>query len=331
MDIFTGLINLKSIKMNRIKSFVLFAVISVTFISNSYSQSNSTYNFLKLDVDSRSSALAGTFVSADNDVNTIYYNPAGLATLTNKQASVGFFKYLLDINSGNAAYSQKYKNLGYFGAGIRFINYGTFDRYDESFNNTGTFTANDLALSLGYANKYKDNFYYGANLKLIYSSIESYNSFATAVDLGFMYRIPEQYFNAGISLLNLGTQLKTYSGTKESLPLDLRIGASKRLEYLPLTFSFSFNNLTVEKDKFLDRFKNITLGGEFVLNEYVNLRFGYNNQLRQNLKTGSSIGIGGFSAGLGFNFQEKYRLDYAFNSMGNIGALHRINLGFSFK
>lgn len=311
----------------RIKK-VLLLVIILAGITDVIPQTKTTYNFLRLDVDARSSSMAGSFIAAENDVNTLFYNPAGIATLKNSQVSAGFFKYLLDINSGNAAFAMKYKDYGYFSAGIRYINYGSFDKYDENFNNIGTFSANDLAFSLGYANEYEGKLFYGANAKIIYSNIDEYTSTGLALDLGLMYKIQEFDANIGISLLNLGTQVSSYLDTKENLPLELKFGGSKKLEYLPLTFNFSFNNLAEETDDFIDRFKNFSLGGEFILSDYFNLRLGYNNQQRQNLKTGSSIGIGGFSAGIGFKYEEKYHIDYAFNSMGKIGATHRINLRY---
>ncbi|MCE1165894.1 MAG: type IX secretion system protein PorQ [Bacteroidetes bacterium] len=317
--------------MVKIKSFAVILFVFLLFQAVSTAQQQYTYQFLNLNTDARSAAMAGNLVAVENDVNTIFYNPAGLATLDGKKASVGFFKYLMDINSGNAAYSQKFKDIGYFGAGIRYINYGTFDKYDEYFNNVGTFGVNELALSLGYANTYMQNFKYGVNVKLIYSSIDEYKSYGAAVDLGAMYSFPEQKFTIGASLLNLGTQLKTYYGTRERLPLDLRIGGSKKLDYLPLTFNFGFSNLADDYDKFFERFKNVIVGGEFELNEYVLLRAGYDNALRQNLKTGSSTGIAGFSAGVGIKFKDTYRLDYAFNSMGHVGSVHRINLAFDLK
>ena len=305
-------------------------LVAVFFAANlSVAQQQNTYDFLKLNVDARSSAMAGSFVSMENDVNAIFYNPAGLATLSNKQASVGFFKYLMDINAGNASYSQKYKDIGFFGAGIRYINYGTMDKYDENYQNQGTFGASDLALSLGYANVYKNNFNYGANVKLIYSSIDEYSSVGLALDLGALYVFPEQKLNLGVSVLNLGTQVKKYISTAEQLPLDIRIGMTKSLEHLPLTVNLGFANLANSYDKFFDRFKNIIVGGEFILNDYVLLRVGYNNVERQNFKTGTSLGISGFSAGFGIKFANNYKLDYAFNSLGNIGAAHRFNLGFN--
>lgn len=314
------------VKSNLFKALI----VAIVFASNcSIAQQQNTYDFLNLNVDARSSSMAGSFVSVDNDVNAIFYNPAGLATLKGKQASVGFFKYLMDINSGNVSYSQKYKELGYFGAGIRYMNYGTFDKYDESYQNLGNFGASDLALSLGYANVYKENFKYGANAKFIYSNIDEYSSIGLALDLGALYILPEQRLNFGVSVLNLGTQVKKYISTSESLPLDIRIGMTKTLEHLPLTVNIGFARLADSYDKFYERFKNIVVGGEFVLNDYVLLRVGYNNAERKNYKTGSSIGISGFSAGVGIIFNDKYKLDYAFNSLGNVGAAHRFNLGFN--
>ena len=152
-----------------------------------------------------------------------------------------------------------------------------------------------------------------------------------ALDLGAIYSIPESKFSIGTSILNLGTQLQSYNGNSEKLPLDVRLGLTKQLDYLPLTFNFGWSNLADDYEDFFDRFLNIIVGGEFNLNEYVDLRIGYSNPQRQNYQTGSSIGLGGFSAGLGIKLQEKYKLDYSFNSLGSVGSEHRIYFGFILK
>ncbi|MEO6696203.1 MAG: type IX secretion system protein PorQ [Ignavibacteria bacterium] len=318
--------------MKNIKSTVIVIILFILTLSNtSFSQNKSTYNFLRLDIGARASALGGSFNSSTNDVNSIFYNPAALSTLTNRQVTVGFFKYLLDINSGNFAYGQRYKDLGYFGAGIRYINYGSFEKFDEQSNSLGTFSANEIAFSLGYSNTTKNNFHYGVNLKLIYSGIGDYSSTAIAADLGALYMIPASQWNFGLSVLNLGTQLKKYNSTSEELPVDLRFGVSKKLEHLPLRVYLELDNLTEKQDKFLDRFTNLSVGGEFDFSDNVKFRIGYNNSQRQDLKTGSSLGIAGFSAGLGFKVLENYSLDYAFNSLGKIGSTHKIDVGFAWK
>lgn len=318
--------------MNIVKIRSLVLVLFVFgFLNNLHSQTQSTFNFLKLDIGARASALGGSFNTQTDDINSIFYNPASLSTLTHKQASVGFFKYLLDINSGNASFGQRYKDAGYFGAGIRYINYGSFQKTDAEATSLGTFSANELALSLGYSNVYKSNFHYGVNLKFIYSGIDSYTSTALAADFGLLYTIPSSMWNFGLSLLNAGSQISKYNSTGEDLPLDLRVGVSKKLEHLPLRVHFEVDNLTEAQDQFFDRFKNLSVGGEFDFSENVQFRIGYDNGARQNLETGSSVGMAGFSAGLGIKFLKNYSLDYAFNSMGKIGSTHKIDVGFALR
>jgi hypothetical protein len=314
------------------KSLQALLVILIVLATNPLrSQTNTTYDFLKLDVSARANALAGSYVSATNDVNTIFYNPAGLSTLKETQAAAGFYKYLLDINAGIISYGQRYNDAGYIGGAIRYINYGSFEKYDEESNNIGTFSANEIAISLGYANATESNFHYGVNLKFIYSGIDEYSSTALAGDFGIMYILPKTEWNFALSLLNAGFQLSQYNSTTEDLPLDLRIGLSKKLEHLPLTVRFEFDDLTDNTGDFIDRFKNLSVGGEFDFNEYVKFRIGYDNGQRVNLETGSSIGLAGFSTGIGFKFLDDYAIDYAFNSLGNVGTTNTIDLHFAIK
>ncbi|MBK9334583.1 MAG: hypothetical protein IPM96_19815 [Ignavibacteria bacterium] len=72
---------------------------------------------------------------------------------------------------------------------MKYFNYGSFEKFDEQSNSLGTFSANDLAVSVSYSNNFRPNFYYGANLKYIYSQIDDFNSSAVAVDLGLLYVI----------------------------------------------------------------------------------------------------------------------------------------------
>jgi len=182
-----------------------------------------------------------------------------------------------------------------------------------------------MALLIGYGNQLDQNFYYGANLKFIYSSIAGEASTGLAVDLGLHYAIPELRWNFGFSVLNLGTQLSSYFSTKEDLPLDIRLGFSKELERVPFRFFWSFNKLNENKDNFFNRFNQITFGGEFRLGQSLRLRLGFDNEKRKELKIGTSAGLAGFSVGLGF-IVNKYNVDYSFSSMGSIGSLHRIGI-----
>lgn len=298
--------------------FTLFASVSITAQQN-------IYDFLRLDTSPRAAALAGSFVSNFDDPNVIFYNPAGINSLEETPISFSFLKHLLDINSASLAISREFEGIGRFGAGVQYINYGTLTRADADGNKTGDFGAGDMALTLGYANNLDANTFYGVNVKFIYSGIADRSSTGIAFDLGLQYLIPESKWSFGFSVLNLGTQISSYYSAKEDLPLDIRLGFSKELKHIPFRFYFSFIKLNEKQDNTLDKFKQFTFGGEIKLSKSINLRIGYDNEKRKELKIGSSAGLAGFHVGFGILIQD-YNIDYAFSQMGDIGSLHRFGI-----
>ena len=311
------------------KYIIKIIVISIILSSSMFAEiggKTSLYEFLRNESSSRAAGLGGSFVCFPNDPNVIFYNPAGLATLDSKLASFGFLKHLMDVNAGYASYAQQLDFLrGYIGVGVQYYNYGGFEELNEVGEKIGDFNAGDFALTFGYARKTETNFYYGMNLKLIYSSIADMSSAALAGDIGLFYSIPDEEINIGLSIQNCGVELKTYDGLSEGLPLDIKVGISKKLEHLPLNINLNFHHLNFSYNDFIERFKAFSVGGEFILSQYFKLRVGYNNLRRLDLKLGSSSGMAGLSLGLGAQVN-KYFFDYSFSSYGAIGGLHRINL-----
>ena len=303
------------------------------FTAPLYTQDNPSYDFLNVIPSARASALAGAFETYTNDPNIIFYNPAGLSTIDKKEVSAGFGKYLLDINFGDAAFAYKYKDLGWFGVAVKYFNYGSFDYIDDNGNSLGTFHANDMMFNVGYSNLIYGKVNYGVNLKFIYSQIADYKSTALAADIGLMYVIPSEDMSIGFTINNYGKQLTSYISSKERLPLDIRIGISKKLEHLPLRLSVSLSNLGKGNMHFLDvgRLKSFAIGGEFELSDYVSARIGYNNQQRQDMQLGTTFGLAGFSGGIGIKFLGKYKFDYSLNSFGKVGSMHRFDVGYIFN
>lgn len=312
------------------KRIVMFGIwIGIFTAQQSTAETNTVFNFLRNDVSPRAAALAGSFVTITNDPNSIFYNPAALSTLETPMGSLGFFKHLLDINSGYASYSQSYEDLGYFGAGILYTNYGSFDETDDLGNTLGTFSASEFAFTLGYSNLFEESLHYGVNVKFIYSSIAGYKSTGLAGDIGLLYGIPDTKVTVGASIRNLGAQLSSYISTKESLPLDFVVGASLVPRGLPLLLNVNFHKLNEDQDKFGDRFKAFTVGGEFTLSKVLQARVGFDNEKRKDLRIGATSGLAGFSGGIGITASE-YKIDYSLSSLGSIGSLHRISIGTSF-
>ncbi len=287
-----------------------------------------TYDFLRSDVSARAAALGGSFVTMTDDPNTIFYNPAGLASLTTNRVSFGFFKHLMDINSGYASYGAEIPSLGHVGFSALYINYGQFQQTGDDGQNLGTFGAGEFALGAGYAGELLPGFNYGVNAKYIYSAIANYHSSGAAVDFGLLYSAVPQRLILGASLLNLGTQLNPYINTREDLPLDLKVGASIYPEHLPAVILLSFDGLNEYQDNFADHFKAFAVGVEFTASPNVQLRFGYNNENRQDMTIGQSAGFAGLSLGIGFT-NNTYTIDYGYTSYGQIGALHRISIALT--
>jgi len=312
--------------MRRVLTYAALAALAA---SPATAQETTAFSFLRSDVGARAAALAGSVVSLTNDPAGLFVNPASLGTLNSPSGAAGFFKHLLDINAGYVVYGQSLEGIGSVGAGVLYTNYGTFDRMDEFGNSSGTFTASDMALSLGYSTEIQENLTAGGALKFIYSSIAGYTSTAAAADLGVLYRIPESRLSLGASIRNMGKMMTTYAGISEPLPLDLAVGASIVPRGLPLLLNVDFHRLNENPGSFIDRFGAFTVGGEFTLSRVIRARFGYNNQTRKDLQTGTTAGLAGFSAGVGISVST-YLVDYSLSSLGAIGNLHRVSIGTTF-
>jgi hypothetical protein len=277
----------------------------------------------------RAASLGGSFVSDNDDPDVIFYNPAGMEFLNNSEASFSFVKYLLDINMASFSYSTKLGDIGRVGAAIRYANYGTFTGADENGNLTGDYTAGEGALLLGYSNLLDVNFSYGVSVELIYSTIAGRSSSGIATDLGLHYQIPSNLIDIGFSILNAGSQISSYYTTKESLPVTMALGISKKMEHIPVKIFLDFHDLYEQDIDFVHRLNNFSLGAEFYLSKVINLRFGYDNQNRSDLTIGQSAGLAGISLGLGVLISG-YTFNYGYSSYGQIGGLNRIGVTTTF-
>ncbi len=292
-----------------------------------YAADGGTFGFLRNEVSPRSAALGGGFVTMTDDAAVIFLNPAALGTLSGERFGVGFTKNLLDINSGYACYGRQIENFGFVGAGVQYINYGKFDGKGAEGQDIGSFGAGELALTVGYAGELPGGLHYGANAKYIYSSIAEYSSSGMAIDAGIQYILVRDRVLFGASLTNLGTQFSPYINTQESLPLDLTMGLSLFPEHLPAVVTINFHKLNEAVDTFTDHLKLFSAGVELSPASNIQIRVGYNNERRQELKLGTSSGFAGLSAGLGVSSGD-YTIDYSYTSYGGVGAVHQISVSF---
>lgn len=305
--------------------FVFFSLL-IVFIFNTESHSqDSPFNFLRYMESARASALSGAVVSMPEDISMIYYNPAVINTISGNNFNSTFLKHVLDINSGNVIYSPDLDINGRLAASVGFTSYGSFDYADQFGNLGGTFSSNDLSFGLSYGNSLDTNFHYGVTAKFISVTLEEVSTSALAFDFGLLYEIPNKRTNIGFSILHLGTQFNKISEDGESLPIDARIGVNHRLKGLPLLVNFSFHHLADEADGFFDRFKSFSLGGEFYFGDHVEVRLGYNNEIRNLTSADTESSLTGLSGGIGIK-TEVLNFDYGFSKYGSSANMHRFSI-----
>ena len=113
----------------------------------------STYQFLNLVSSPRQAALGGKVITNfDYDVTGGLFNPASINPEMDNQLALNYSSYLGGISYGTGAYAYTWdRHVQTFHVGMTYINYGTFDGYDENGVSTGSFTGNEAALSFGYA------------------------------------------------------------------------------------------------------------------------------------------------------------------------------------
>lgn len=320
-----------------LKKQVLFFMILICSVSHGQIGGRYTYQFLNLTSSPRQAALGGkTITIYDEDVNQAMSNPATLNEDMDKNLSLNYGNYYGEASYGTASYAYTYdRHLQTFYAGVSYVNYGSFEGYDENGQATSDFTGSEGALSVGYAyNIPFTDLHIGANVKLITSALESYNSFGGAIDLGFLYVVEKNDINLALVIRNIGTQFTTYSGIQEKLPLEIIAGVSQELEHVPIRWHLTLENLqqwdlsfsnpvrgttnidgttSNEKVSFVNNaLRHVIFGVELFPKKAFNLRLGYNFRRGEELKIEDQRNFSGISLGFGLKMN-KLKFNYSYS------------------
>jgi len=342
-------VTLKSVGILFLSSLLIFV-----FSSSLFGQigGNHTYEFLNFTSSARIAAMGGDFLTInDNDITLASTNPSIINPEMHNMLGVAYADYYADINHGLATYSRTFNKIGSFAASMQYLSYGKFDYADVTGERSGQFYAGETALNIGWGRQLDSLFSIGANLKFIYSSLESYNSFGMAVDVAGSYNSRDRTFTVSLIGKNIGRQLKAYQGGNiEPIPFELQMGLSKRFKHLPFRFSVLYNNIEkwnlryedpqdVQTDpitgeveteskisEIADNFmRHIIFGGELVIAKVLSLRAGYNYGRRQELKVTNKAALVGFSWGFGIKVY-KFHIGYARSTYHLHGSPNYITL-----
>lgn len=309
---------------------------------------NYAYQFINVVPSARVAAQGGVPIAhTDDDLNFALWNPSLLNAEMDGQVSISMVDYVSDILLGDVSYARHFDSIGTFSVGLRYLNYGDFDRTNSIGIKTGTFTGTDMALTFGYGYTIDTNWSVGANMKIINSKYDAYGSTGMAFDLGVTYQIPSKRLSFALVAKNAGFQFNPYDAQREKIPFELQVGMSNRFEHLPLRWSITYAHLekwdlryddprdvTVNLDGEVEEdppnvmnnlLRHFVVGAEFAPTKSFNIQFGYNFRKRQELNLESRRTSAGFSFGLGLKIS-KFRINYARNMYHVAGGANNFSI-----
>jgi hypothetical protein len=335
-----------------IKKLVLILFTLLFFFPKTFSQTviaKYAGEFLAIGVGGRSLGMGGAYVAVANDVTAGYFNPAGLAQINYPEFSLMHEERFGNlVNYDYAAVAVPYGKDMTFGLsvirlgvdGIPDTRGALIDRNtgevisDPNYINNSSagldyskiteFSDQDWAVFLSFAKKYSDNFFYGANVKLIYEGLAEYNAYGIGFDVGAWYT-PFTNFSLGANFQDVTTTLVAWStGTNELISPTAKIGAAYKFNFLwgvitpALDLDIRFENRQYASEFNLGPVSfDMNTGFEYSFKNIIMVRAGY-NEVKQ------------FTIGAGIKLP-KLNIDYSFarfnaSDIESLPDTHRISL-----
>lgn len=286
----------------------------------------SAANFLKIPVGARETSLGGAFTAVADNADAVFYNPAGLGLLAAPEVSYAFNNYLPGVSQQGLAAAYPAAR-GTLGLGVNYLSVQAFDSYDNADNRTGSVSAYDLSLHLGYGGgletdlKFLPSLRYGAAVKYISERLDNSKASGYAIDAGLLLLAPVKNLTFGLGLENLAASRLEFIRGGAKPPFKFKTGVSYRLgdpgRAVASLFSLDYNSPE-------DGPGYLAAGIESVLYGALALRAGYSSF--GEISNGVSFGLG---FGLPVRGGREIRLDYSYGASYDFGNVHKF--GFSCK
>lgn len=316
---------------------------------------NQVMTFLQLSQSPRVAAIGGlTAANPSRDVMLSFSNPALLRPEFHGQIGMSYNFFYAGTRISNVMFAQHSKSLNTtLGAGLQYINYGSFKQTDEFGNENGNVIAREYMLSLNASRRYSEKWRYGASLKYARSVLSSRKAAALLADIGLMFADTNHQWYVGAVIKNAGLMVQNYEkGNSSSLPMDLQIGIVKKFKKAPFsinvlghhlyTWDIRYNNpadvvtnellfndtitKTKEKTYFADKlFRHLVFAIDIQLGKRFEASVGYNHLRRGELAYSEKKGLAGFSMGVGI-YLNKFIVHYAQSHYHIAGAYHELGL-----
>lgn len=306
---------------------------------------------LLIPVGARGIATGGAMLASLTGLESVYYNPAGLARGEGAEAMFSYMSYLADINISYFAVASNLGDFGSIGLSFKTFDFGDIPVTTVEFpDGTGeTYSPTFLTMGLTYSKIITDRISVGANFKLITEEIINTSATGFALDFGVQYRFSESLY-LGASVKNIGTNM-TYSGpdlqSRTEIPGANITDPGGIYEVVAEEFQIpSYFELSLAYNYNFNEQNNIMLASTFVNNnsfeDQLNfgLEYGFMNTFfvrgGYNMLTENTEGsVFGFTAGAGvqydFGAEVGIVVDYAFRQVDEFpdpNHIFTVKLGF---
>jgi len=320
---------------------------------------------MAIGVDAAALGMSNTMVAHTQDVNSGYWNPAGLMKLKSNQASLMHASYFANIAQYDyAAFAMPIDENSAWG--ISMIRFGVDDILNTTqlidsqgnidYNRISLFSTADYGFTFSYARKLPiTGLHYGVNTKIIRRIIGTFaDSWGFGFDMGLQYQHKDWQFGLmvrdvtttysvwAINEKEYNTIKEAVDGQNQELPESTEItlpkaqlGVSKKFKFNNETSLLAATNLNMRFDRTKDIISSDrlsiepALGFELGYTDLVFLRAGVGNF--QNIQQLDGTDKVGFQPNVGLGFQYKgIQVDYALTDLGDQSAALYSNI-FSVK
>ncbi len=277
---------------------------------------NTGASFLKISPSAAAVGMGGAYTAMAGDINALYYNPAGIASVRATQIGASHTEWISDIRYDYAAGAFQIKK-GVLGMSATLLTMGQMEGRGENREKADDFGASDFMFQTTYGRGM-----YGGSVKIIRQSIADETALGVAVDAGIHKNLSaiSKNLNLGIALKNLGPKMK-FINEGYSLPVTLSSG---------LGYTYGALTLSVDADyEPIDENFKVSLGTQWQPIPYLSVRGGYFLNLLKSATESQyeafSLPTKGLGGGLGLNISE-YSLNYAVVPYSDLGTTQRVSI-----
>ncbi len=272
-------------------------------------------DILRIGVGARAIAMGEAYVAQADDVSSLYWNPAGLALMQERQASFMYSQQLQGLSYQNAGIGIPLEN-GAIGGSLSYLSYGQIDGYDQTGAPTGDQKAYSGVGTLGAA-WLGNQWSLGVNAKGIQETLADESASTFAFDFGGTVIYPKPVMGgtlrAGAVVQNLGSGMKFLQQT-DPLPRQIKVGLAA------VQMMDRHLNVSLDVTKPNDEAMKYQGGLEYWLGNHLALRTGYAVDKVEGM---------GMRAGIGLRLKS-LSFDYAYAGFGELGITHRYELTLRF-